>query len=170
MAAVLQPSTPVLHQKSVWPNLVAYMLKNVHVYEYATIIWASTRETLSSGVCEQHRSRPACASAQSDQRLCYSLFGNYHMLTCYRWFFFLASHYGWGDWFETRFAGNPEDRFCRVEAQMLSLLNLVGFWMMVSNGWTCLLVNQCQIIMNAPLTIRQMMLIQIKPLINLGLR
>ena len=33
------------------------------------IIWASTRETLSSGGCEQHRRRPACASAQSDQRL-----------------------------------------------------------------------------------------------------
>ena len=33
------------------------------------IKWASTRETLSSGVCEQHRRRPACASAQSDQRL-----------------------------------------------------------------------------------------------------
>ena len=28
------------------------------------------RENLSSGVCEQHRRRPACASAQSDQRLC----------------------------------------------------------------------------------------------------
>ena len=26
------------------------------------------------GVCEQHRRRPACASAQSDQRLLYSLF------------------------------------------------------------------------------------------------
>ena len=33
------------------------------------IIWTSTRETLSSGVCEQHRRRPACASVQSDQRL-----------------------------------------------------------------------------------------------------
>ena len=30
-------------------------------------------------VCKQHRRRPACASAQSDQRLCYSLFGKYHM-------------------------------------------------------------------------------------------
>ena len=29
---------------------------------------------ISSVVCEQHRSRPAFASAQSDQRLCYSLF------------------------------------------------------------------------------------------------
>ena len=33
------------------------------------IIWASTRETLSWGGCEQHRRRPACASAQYDQRL-----------------------------------------------------------------------------------------------------
>ena len=27
------------------------------------------------GVCEQQRRRPACTSAQSDQRLCYSLIG-----------------------------------------------------------------------------------------------
>ena len=33
----------------------------------------------SSRVCEQHRRRPACASAQSDQRLCYSPFGRYHI-------------------------------------------------------------------------------------------
>ena len=46
--------------------------------------WASNREKLSSGVCEQHRCRPACAYAQSDQRLCYSLLGKYHMKTCYR--------------------------------------------------------------------------------------
>ena len=45
---------------------------------------AATRENLSSGVCEQHGCRPACASAQSDQRLCYSLFGKYHMITCFR--------------------------------------------------------------------------------------
>ena len=30
-------------------------------------------------VCEQHRRRPACASAQSDQRLCYSLIGKYYI-------------------------------------------------------------------------------------------
>ena len=41
--------------------------------------WASSRENLSSGVCEQHRGRPACTSGQSDQRLCYSLFGKYHI-------------------------------------------------------------------------------------------
>ena len=48
------------------------------------IKWASTRENMSSVVCEQQRHRPACASAQSDQRLCYSLFGTKHMLPCYR--------------------------------------------------------------------------------------
>ena len=41
--------------------------------------WASTRENLSSGVCEQHSCRPACPSVQSDQWLCYSLFRKYHM-------------------------------------------------------------------------------------------
>ena len=35
-------------------------------------------KTCLPGVCE-HRHRPACASAQSDQCLCYSLFGKYHM-------------------------------------------------------------------------------------------
>ena len=35
----------------------------------SAIIWASTRETLYSGVSEQHRRRTVCASAQSDQRL-----------------------------------------------------------------------------------------------------
>ena len=40
--------------------------------EEATVKWASTRENLSLEVCEQHRRRPACASAQTDQRLCYS--------------------------------------------------------------------------------------------------
>ena len=39
--------------------------------------WPSSRENLSSGVCEQNRRRPACASPQSDQRLCYSLLENF---------------------------------------------------------------------------------------------
>ena len=46
-----------------------------------TIIWAATRENLSSGFCEQQRPRPACASAQSDQRLGYSFIGKYHIKT-----------------------------------------------------------------------------------------
>ena len=39
------------------------------------------------GVCEQHKRRSACAYAQSDQRLCFSLFGKYHIQTCYKWNF-----------------------------------------------------------------------------------
>ena len=40
--------------------------------------------------------------------------------TGYRWNFnFLASPCSLGDWFETRFVRNPEDRFCRDEAQMI---------------------------------------------------
>ena len=38
----------------------------------------SKRESISSGMCEQQRRRPACAFSQSDQRLCYSLFAQYH--------------------------------------------------------------------------------------------
>ena len=36
-------------------------------------------ENLSLGLYEQHRCRPACASAQSDQHLFHSLFGKYHI-------------------------------------------------------------------------------------------
>ena len=41
--------------------------------------WVSIRENLSYGVCKEHRRRPACASVQSDQCLCYWLFGKYHI-------------------------------------------------------------------------------------------
>ena len=41
------------------------------------IIWASTRENLSSGIWEQQRRRPARTSAQSDKHLCYSLIRKY---------------------------------------------------------------------------------------------
>ena len=74
-------------------------------------------------LCEQQRGRPACASAQSDQRLYFSLFGKYHTQTSYkRNFIFLASPCNWGDWFESRFVRNPEDRFCRVTAHMCMVM------------------------------------------------
>ena len=34
---------------------------------------------LSSGFCEQQRRKAACASAQTDQCLCYSLTGKYNI-------------------------------------------------------------------------------------------
>ena len=36
---------------------------------FSNLIWASSRKNLSFGGLKQHRRRPACASAQSDQRL-----------------------------------------------------------------------------------------------------
>ena len=50
------------------------IIRTILVEGHQNIIAASTRANLSSGVCKQHRRRPACASAQSDQRLCYSRF------------------------------------------------------------------------------------------------
>ena len=41
--------------------------------------WALTQKNLSSGGCEQHRRRPACASTQTDQRLCYSIIKKNHI-------------------------------------------------------------------------------------------
>ena len=52
-----------------------YILNAPRTMNNLKVIWASTRENLSSGVCKQQRRRPACASAHSDQRLCYLLFG-----------------------------------------------------------------------------------------------
>ena len=45
----------------------------------AQMIGPHREETCLLGICEQHRRRPACAYVQSDQRLCYSLFGKYHV-------------------------------------------------------------------------------------------
>ena len=42
-------------------------------------MWALMRENLSSGVWEQPRRRPPCATTQSGQRLCYSLIGKYYI-------------------------------------------------------------------------------------------
>ena len=45
-----------------------------------SIVYGPHREkTCLWGVCEQQRRRPACASVQSDQCLCYSLIGKYHI-------------------------------------------------------------------------------------------
>ena len=91
--------------------------------------WASVRENLSSEVCEQQKRRPACASAQSDQRLCYSLNGMYNISTCYkRNFNFLASLCSWVGWFKSRYYDNPEDRFSRDEALIIMIVPRRCFW------------------------------------------
>ena len=59
-----------------WQNFLDPRMSRL---SWTLLNWASTRENLSSGVCEQHRRRPACASAQTDQRLCYSPIEKYHI-------------------------------------------------------------------------------------------
>ena len=113
-------------------------------------IWAATRENLSSGIWEQHRRRPACASAQSDQRLCYLLFAKNHISTCCkRNFNFLPSLCSWADWFVSRFVGYPEDRLCRDEAHMYLVNSSIvikkfAFPFFVQNGKNQLLHQVCK--------------------------
>ena len=60
----------------------------------------------------------------SDQGLCFSLIGKYHIRTCYeRNFNVLASLCR--NWVEPCFVRNPEDRFCHDEAQLLTCYLIV---------------------------------------------
>ena len=82
------------------------------------------QENLYLGVGEQQRSKPACTSAQTDQGLCYSVFGKYHILTCYkRNSDFLASLCSLGGWFESHFLDNPEDRFSCLAPLVMSTMS-----------------------------------------------
>ena len=79
----------ILSNPNIWPVLLITW----------DIIWALTRENLSSLVWEQQRCRPACTSTQSDQPLCYLLYLDLQQVK----FNFLASVCSWGDWFESHF-------------------------------------------------------------------
>ena len=67
---------------------------------------------MSYVICEQQRHRSACASVQSDQRLCCSLLRPYNISRFYsRNFKTLASFCGCKGRFESTLVANPEDRF-----------------------------------------------------------
>ena len=60
----------------------SYLLQpNDNLYILTTCVGLGARKPVF-GMCEQQRRRPACASAQSDQRLCYSLSGKYSSQPC----------------------------------------------------------------------------------------
>ena len=70
-------------------------------------------------ICAQQRRRSACASAQSDQRLCYSLLRQDNTSSFYiQNFNSLASLYCCAGRLEAYLVGNPKDRFFRDEAQI----------------------------------------------------
>ena len=79
-----------------------------------------TWKSVFGGFIEQQRSRPACTSMQTDQRLCYSLIGKYYIKTCYkRNFTILACLRSWAGWFWSHSVGNPEHRISPEEAQII---------------------------------------------------
>ena len=72
-------------------------------------------------ICEQQRRRSACASAQSVQRLCYSLLRQGNTSSFYiQNFIPLASLYCCAGRFESYLVGNPEDKFSRDEAHIIA--------------------------------------------------
>ena len=76
-------------------------------------------EKICYAICEQQRRRSACASAQSDQRLCCSLPRLYTTSSFYiRNFKPLPSFCGCTGRFESTLVGNPENRFSRDEAHV----------------------------------------------------
>ena len=88
------------------------------------------REGLNGPQCEKTCLRRFANNKGADQpahpRRLISATGKYHILTCYeRNVTILASLCSWGDWFESRFFGNPEDRFSPVEAQIINYKNVV---------------------------------------------
>ena len=72
----------------------------------------------SFAACKQLRCRPACASAQFDQRLRYSLSGKYCSQACDMWnFLFLLVIVAELSGLSITCCENLEDRFSRTEAQ-----------------------------------------------------
>ena len=72
--------------------------------------WATPWENLPNGICEQQRRRSACASVQSDQRLCCSLPRYYNTYTYYSHNFKTpASLCSWADRLMYNLVGNPDD-------------------------------------------------------------
>ena len=73
-------------------------------------------------ICKQQCRRSACASAQSDQRLCYSLHGWYNYS---RNFKTLANLISCVDQFESPLVANPEERFSRDVALLMTFIHSV---------------------------------------------
>ena len=91
------------------PNAVVQIFAKTLCYKNHLGLDARKPVFMSFG---QHRRRPACAYAQTDQHICYSLFRKDHICTCYKRIFnFLVSLCSWRDWFESSLIENREDRF-----------------------------------------------------------
>ena len=90
-------------------------LFNSHLF-----IFEPRHEKICFAICEQQRRRSACASTQSDQRLCYSLLRQYNTSSFYSQNFNrLVNLCSWADRFESYLVKDPEDRFSHDEAHFM---------------------------------------------------
>ena len=108
-------------------------------------------------ICEQQRRRSACASALSDQHLCCSLLGWNNTSTCnIQKFKTLASFWSWESRFESTLVKNPEDRFSRDVAQLLSSIakyNLILFLRLFKNS-VCIFICTLSLIVQTVLLLQ----------------
>ena len=86
-----------------WQYNLQWKLKQVDDWKN----WARSCENVSYAIWEQQRCRSACASAQSDQHLCFSLLRQYDTYTCFiKSFKIVTSFCSWAGWFETDLVEN----------------------------------------------------------------
>ena len=84
------------------------------------LLYEPNREKTCFCHMRKQRCRSACASAQSDQRLCYSLLRQYNTSSFFiRNFKPVVSFCGCAGRFVSDLVTNPEDRFSRGEAHMV---------------------------------------------------
>ena len=102
------PRSAMINHRFVMSNLYwKYLPFPVKINTDITGMGLDIRKPVS-GVYEQQRCRPACAYLQSDQHLCYSLIGKYHIKSCKEQNFnVLASLCSWTDWLEYDLVLNP---------------------------------------------------------------
>ena len=86
-------------------NDIKIWCHNVRKTSCTRVIWATSWDSLLYAIWKQQRRRSACASTQSDQRLCYSLPRQYNTSN----FKPLSSFCGCAGRFESTLVANPED-------------------------------------------------------------
>ena len=98
---------------------VYYMqLEVLDTWSETRLLWAS-----SSGVCE---TSPRIRAVWSAPLLFAFWKFSYERLLLVKFQFSSLPLSSWGDWFESRFGGNPEDRCSRVAAHMMVVFH--GIW------------------------------------------
>ena len=109
---------------NLWPaqflfSLKTYMVDNALSHFIRKPVYA---------IYKQQRCRSACASAQSDQRLCCSLSRQYNTYNYYsRNSYALSRFYSWAGWFETPSRTTPNTSFLVAWLKWISPITEMSF-------------------------------------------